>query len=123
METYRDVYLRFIENYRTPTGGINIYPQFDYDLELLLDWLCNDEVMNDVLVDGTYLPNVDCTWQQKGNKMKFNFSSVVHNSWMLIVIIGLLINLSAKTISIDTFYMCIVGIGIWNALVDLYNKE
>ena len=63
METYRDVYLRFIENYRTSTGGINIYPQFDYDLELLLDWLCNDEVMNDVLVDGTYLPNVDCTWQ------------------------------------------------------------
>ena len=30
-------YMRFIENYRTDTGGINIYPEFDDDLEAILD--------------------------------------------------------------------------------------
>ena len=43
MESYRDIYRRFVENYRTNTGGINIYPQFDYDLDLLLNWLENDD--------------------------------------------------------------------------------
>jgi hypothetical protein len=63
METYRDVLIRFVENYRTDTGGINIYPQFDNDLELLLDWLANDDAMGDVLVNGDWAPTwVDCGW-------------------------------------------------------------
>lgn len=55
--------------------------------------------------------------------MKFNFLSVIHGLWMLLIIVGLLINLSAKAISVDTFYMCMVGIGIWNILVNLYDEE
>ena len=65
MESYRDIYWRFIENYRTNTGGINIYPQFDSDLEALLEWLENDDAMGDWSVDGTYIPDaqVDCSWR------------------------------------------------------------
>ena len=63
MESYRDVYWRFIENYRTETGGINLYPQFDYDLELLLEWLEGDETMDNVLTDGSWYSEVDCTWR------------------------------------------------------------
>ena len=39
MVSLRDVYNRFIENYRTENGGINLYPQFDDDLEFLLDYI------------------------------------------------------------------------------------
>lgn len=64
MFSYRDIYLRFIENYRTETGGINLYPQFDSDLELLLEWLSNDDCMGDVGIDGSWLPAVvDCGWR------------------------------------------------------------
>ena len=66
MESYRDIYWRFIENYRNnDTGGINIYPQFDSDLETLLEWLENDDAMGDWAPDGTYIPNVevDCSWR------------------------------------------------------------
>ena len=65
MESYRDVLIRFRENYRTDTGGINIYPQFDNDLELLLDWLANDDCMGDVLVNGDWILTwVDCGWHE-----------------------------------------------------------
>ena len=63
METFRDVYIRFIENYRTSTGGINLYPQFDYDLELLLEWMENDDVMADVLTSGKLITDFDCSWR------------------------------------------------------------
>ena len=65
MESYRDIYKRFIKNYRTEIGGINIYPQFDYDLDTLLYWLENDGAMGDWAPDGTYIPEVevDCTWR------------------------------------------------------------
>ena len=65
MESYRDIFIRFIENYRTDTGGINLYPQFDYDLDTLLEWLEYDEVMSDWAPDGTYIPEVevDCSWR------------------------------------------------------------
>ena len=65
MESYRDIYRRFIENYRTNTGGINIYPQFDYDLDTLLEWLENDDAMSDWSPDGTYISDaeVDCSWR------------------------------------------------------------
>ena len=65
MFSYRDIYFRFIENYRTETGGINLYPQFDSDLELLLEWLSdNDDSMGDVGIDGSWLPAMaDCGWQ------------------------------------------------------------
>ena len=54
METIRDIYKRFKQNYRTETGGINLYPQFDSDLESLLvalNWLELSEV------------SIDCTWR------------------------------------------------------------
>ena len=64
MESYRDIYQRFIENYRTDTGGINIYPQFDNDLDALLEWLENDDAMGDWTTEGTYIPDVvDCSWR------------------------------------------------------------
>ena len=65
METFRDVYNRFITNYRTETGGINLYPQFDYDLDTLLEWLENDDAMYDWTVDGMYIfdTDVDCSWR------------------------------------------------------------
>lgn len=66
MESYRDIYWRFIENYRNnDTGGINIYPQFDNDLDTLLEWLENDDAMGDWSPDGTYIPDigVDCSWR------------------------------------------------------------
>ena len=65
MESYRDIFKRFVENYRTDTGGINIYPQFDYDLDTLLEWLENDDAMGDWTPDGTYIPDieVDCSWR------------------------------------------------------------
>ena len=66
MESYRDIYQRFIENYRNnDTGGINIYPQFDNDLDTLLEWLDNDDAMGDWAPDGTYIPDVevDCSWR------------------------------------------------------------
>ena len=66
MESYRDIYQRFIENYRNnDTGGINIYPQFDSDLDTLLYWLNNDDAMGDWAPDGTYIPDVevDCSWR------------------------------------------------------------
>ena len=65
MESYRDIYNRFVENYRTDTGGINIYPQFDSDLNTLLEWLENDDAMGNWSPDGTYTPDLgfDCTWR------------------------------------------------------------
>lgn len=66
MESYRDIYKRFVENYRNnDTGGINIYPQFDSDLDTLLYWLDNDDAMGDWAPDGTYIPDVevDCSWR------------------------------------------------------------
>ena len=65
MESYRDIFKRFVKNYRTDTGGINIYPQFDYDLDTLLYWLDNEDGMGDWAPDGTYIPDVeaDCSWR------------------------------------------------------------
>ena len=55
MESLRDIYKRFKTNYRTDTGGINIYPQFDYDLEWLMRYLEDDYGLMDV--------DVDCSWR------------------------------------------------------------
>ena len=32
MESYRDIYRRFVENYRNDNGGIYLYPQFELEL-------------------------------------------------------------------------------------------
>ena len=61
VESYRDIYKRFITNYRTESGGINLYPQFDYDLDTLLNWLENDDAMWDWTPNGEYI--VDCSWR------------------------------------------------------------
>ena len=65
IESYRDIYKRFVTNYRTETGGINHYPQFDYDLDLLLNWLDNDDAMWDWAPGGIYIPEfeTDCSWR------------------------------------------------------------
>ena len=55
MESIKNVYKRFKDNYRTNTGGINLYPQFDYDLEELLEWI---EAEND-----WSFADVDCSWR------------------------------------------------------------
>lgn len=64
MESYRDIYNRFVKNYRTDTGGINLYPQFDSDLDALLEWLGNDDATGDWSLDGN-IPGVevDCSWR------------------------------------------------------------
>lgn len=64
MESYRDIYNRFVKNYRNNNGGINIYPRFNDDLDILLYWLDNDDAMGDWAPDGTYIPDVevDCSW-------------------------------------------------------------
>lgn len=59
MEKLMDIYERFTSNYRTDTGGINLYPQFDYDLEWLLKWLL-EYLEEDV--DATDY-EVDCSWR------------------------------------------------------------
>lgn len=54
MDNLRDIYKRFKQNYRTESGGINLYPQFDNDLESLLvalSWLELPEV------------SIDCSWR------------------------------------------------------------
>jgi len=67
MDSYRDVYNRFVKNYRNDNGGINLYPQFDSDLDLLLEWLDNDDGLADTLINGdwapTYLEEIDCGWR------------------------------------------------------------
>lgn len=59
MESYRDIYRRFVENYRNDNGGIYLYPQFDSDLDTLLYWLDNDDAMGDWAPDGTYIPEAE----------------------------------------------------------------
>jgi len=55
MDRLRDIYKRFKKNYRNDNGGINLYPEFDKDLNCLLAFLDDElEVRN---------PYVDCTWQ------------------------------------------------------------
>ena len=60
MEKLMDIYERFISNYRTDTGGINLYPQFDCDLEWLLKWLL--EYLEEDVDTMDY--EVDCSWRQ-----------------------------------------------------------
>ena len=57
MDSLRDIYKRFRQNYHTETGGINIYPQFDNDLKVILDWV------EDNLVDSDE-PIWDCAWSK-----------------------------------------------------------
>jgi len=66
MESYRDIYNRFVKNYRNNNGGLNIYPRFNDDLDTLLEWLDNDDAMGDWTPDGTYIPDVevDCSWRE-----------------------------------------------------------
>ena len=55
MDGLRDIYERFKQNHRTESGGINLYPEFDADLNCLLAFLDDElEVRN---------PYVDCSWQ------------------------------------------------------------
>jgi len=57
MDSLRNIYKRFKQNYRTESGGINLYPQFDNDLESLLvalSWLELPEVSIDLM---------DCSWR------------------------------------------------------------
>lgn len=50
------IYKRFKQNHRNDNGGINLYPQFDYDLNMLMEWI---EGELDLALDA----NVDCSWR------------------------------------------------------------
>lgn len=39
MENIFDVYIRFMKNSRTENGAIQLYPQFDYDLNILMKFI------------------------------------------------------------------------------------
>ena len=56
MPSLREIYIRFKENYRTDNGGINIYPQFDADLNALLEWIEGE-------LDFTFNMYYDCGWR------------------------------------------------------------
>lgn len=56
MPSLREIYTRFKENYRTENGGINIYPQFDTDLNALLEWIEGE-------LDFTFDMYYDCGWR------------------------------------------------------------
>ena len=59
MDSLRDVYKRFKKNYRTESGGINLYPQFDNDLKQLIDYV--GVLMGDVSFKEKNI-KVDCMW-------------------------------------------------------------
>ena len=50
------IYKRFKQNHRNDNGGINLYPQFDYDLDMLMEWI---EGELDLASD----TSVDCSWR------------------------------------------------------------
>ena len=52
----KNIYKRFKQNYRNDNGGINLYPQFDYDLNMLMEWIEGE-------LDLTSDINVDCSWR------------------------------------------------------------
>ena len=60
MDSLRDVYKRFKLNYRTESGGVNLYPQFDNDLEQLINYV--GVLMGDVSFKESNI-KVDCTWR------------------------------------------------------------
>ena len=65
MNSLRDIYRRFKRNYRTDTGGINLYPQFDSDLEQLIDYvgvLLGEASFKDKVIQ------VDCGWIEPKRK-------------------------------------------------------
>ena len=56
MDSIRDIYKRFKQNYRTESGGINLYPSYDKDLESLLSWIDEELTALDE-------PLWNCSWQ------------------------------------------------------------
>lgn len=60
MDSLRDIYKRFKQNYRTESGGINLYPEFDRDLEQLISYV--GVLMGDVSFKEKNV-KVDCNWQ------------------------------------------------------------
>lgn len=56
MPSLREIYTRFKQNYRTENGGINIYPQFDADLNALLEWIEGE-------LDFSFDMYYDCGWR------------------------------------------------------------
>lgn len=52
-----EIYKRFKRNYRNSNGGINLYPQFDNDLDTLIKWL-GDEFygIDEIVEEYLYLP-------------------------------------------------------------------
>lgn len=56
MDGLRDIYKRFKQNYRTESGGINLYPEFDRDLEQLVDYV-------GILMGEVPFTQVDCSWR------------------------------------------------------------
>ena len=52
MDRLREIYKRFKKNYRNDNGGINLYPEFDKDLEAILKWVGQEFIgLEDITFD------------------------------------------------------------------------
>ena len=129
MESYRDIYNRFVKHYRNDNGGICLYPQFDNDLDLLLNWLDNDDALGDWAVDGTYVPNleVDCSWRPpigEDDQLMTTRKRLFYGLWMLILLIGIgLAFFVYNDMSSGEFYLCLIGLAIWTTLLSMFEDE
>lgn len=57
MESIVEVYNRFKDNHRNDNGGLNLYPEFDKDLERLVAYLGDEfEIITSDL-------GIDCAWR------------------------------------------------------------
>lgn len=55
--------------------------------------------------------------------MKKNISALLSSLWMILVLIGLVLTWHNNEITTDTYYMSMIGCGIWLMLLNIYNKE
>ncbi len=55
--------------------------------------------------------------------MKKDLSVLLSSLWAILILLGLLISWHTHNITTDTFYMSMIGCGIWLMLLNIYNKE
>lgn len=55
--------------------------------------------------------------------MKKDLSVLLNGLWVILVLVGLVLTWHDKGITTDTYYMSMIGCGIWLMLLNIYNKE